>query len=807
MGKGCVDGQLVTTLYGSPVPLIGLYIAAATLVCFFCMTFDLVYGLFIRKRPFLPCKLFSMNSFTMTVLAVATKIPVDLTTSMPRAEDQLSKLTGTALLCTSLGFYMPSLGTMGTSERYGNLAALTVIVITMVVNVCMQLETGLIFAFAIEHITVMVCILLLLLLMWSSAIAFKGQKEWFKGLHGPKVSKEAKNAKDVQGLRKLLVKLHLLNYTSNPQTLLCETSHHHAFGLLCTLSSAIVLQAMIRSIALKNLSFCGTTDVSDYKWSIPMVIVAQFLTIVVGTFCIIYRWVSFVSHTDKKDLCAHRLLYFFPENELVDLKWKILPFRFLNKKFSVVFLVAKDFIMDVLIQTQIMLYTCSSRFIGFPIYTVKTFLEYHGICFHDQHTNQDIDQERYNSEEILEFILSSLSVDPFESWIKKMAMKDIMRWINNTYKMDCPNHLFQLISKCPASSRLECGLTRELQASGESLICSTKQSATNVVTQLIEGSHGAQPKFLKSIMLEYELEYKVSCISLLVLSGMLAEFMPSSRREFLKQSSEALDESFFEIIYYVDKKAHTPDLHAETRWTLLKDLWVHWENPNHWFRTEMFSHVFKSCSFKNSEESEFELPHVFELLYGAILATGEIISERYHNLSYSYEPMVVDVQRGLIAIEILIILNFIREKTYGSVKDLFDFLEMFFIEMLYFTLSGLPLAILNVIDGYDPMEIGEGRVKKALKFLCELELLGDKIKWSWPESDTRSRANNVVNNAQVEPGQTSTTAIAAPDCGSEVEAKVSNVVDGKVDNGEASLAAATDDDDDTIREVGSDEIV
>ncbi|XP_043697144.1 uncharacterized protein LOC122647915 [Telopea speciosissima] len=753
MGKGgCVNGELDTASYGSPVPLIGLYIAAATLVCFFCITFDLVNGLFIRKKPFVPCKLFPMNAFTMTVLALATKLPVDLTASMPRAEDQLSKLTGTALLCISLGFYMPSLGTMGTSERYGNMAALSVMVITMVVNVCIQMRTGVIFAFIVEHIIIMFCILILLLLMWSSAIAFRGQsREW--------TTYYTNCGKGPQGLRKLLLKLHLLNYTGNPQTLLCETSHHHTFGLLCALSSAVVLQAMLRSFVLKNMRFCS--GVSDYRWSIPIVIVVQFLTIVVGTFSIICRWVSFVSHSNQVALWAHKESY-FPERELEFLKLN-LSFRFLSKNLSNVFLVAKDFIMNVLIRTQIALYTCSSFLVGYPIYFVKAFLGKivpFDRIFHE-HT-EDIDrmlEEMSTSMFSLSFdVFSSLQHnDTFIRWITNMALKDMIRW-TNTYKRNCPTHFIQLITNCSAS-KSECALfIKKLEAIGN---------------EVFAGAY----------------DYRVSCVSVLVLSGMLAELMPTSRRESLMYS---LDESF-EIIYFVDQKTDTPSMIDEVRWRSIKDVWAQWENPNHWFRT-IISQAFK----KKFKGPEFEQHDARGVLRDALDAMEEYLRDclRASN-SRGEANSFAGTQLYWIGAEFFVISKFLRAQEYESDKDLFDFLEKCFVQMLCFTLFSLPLAILKEIGGDDPTRIGEGRVRKALKFFCKLEMLKDTIEWAWPaEFDPESQPNDDLSPAVV------------TDSPSEVEPKVSNLVDREIGNSDASFVIATaDDDDDTIKEVGSNEIL
>ncbi|KAK9081222.1 hypothetical protein Syun_030585 [Stephania yunnanensis] len=77
--------------FSSPMPAVGLDIAGATLVCLVLVLSDIFIALRQRK-PWIPCRFFGLNSFTLTILSVATKLPVDLTTSMPSAYDQLSKL-------------------------------------------------------------------------------------------------------------------------------------------------------------------------------------------------------------------------------------------------------------------------------------------------------------------------------------------------------------------------------------------------------------------------------------------------------------------------------------------------------------------------------------------------------------------------------------------------------------------------------------------------------------------------------------------------------------------------------------------
>ncbi|KAK9141000.1 hypothetical protein Scep_010681 [Stephania cephalantha] len=125
----------------SPVPIIGLYVTGATLICLLFIVIDIFVGFRSRKK-WLPCHLFKFNSATLAILAVPTKLPVDLTSSMPSALDQLSKLTGTAFICICMAFLVPSPGLASFSESISNMISLTIFVITVLINVCIQMRTG-----------------------------------------------------------------------------------------------------------------------------------------------------------------------------------------------------------------------------------------------------------------------------------------------------------------------------------------------------------------------------------------------------------------------------------------------------------------------------------------------------------------------------------------------------------------------------------------------------------------------------------------------------------------------------------------
>ncbi|KAM0020693.1 hypothetical protein Hdeb2414_s0025g00669891 [Helianthus debilis subsp. tardiflorus] len=128
--------------YAEPMVVIGGYIVFASLCCIIAMGFDLVHGLRSKKPWPLPIKYFPLNAVTLTGIAVAMKLPMDLSGSMPGNVDQLAKLASMAFMCTMMGNFLPSLATMNNTELLTNVIGLGVLVITLVVNICIQIDTG-----------------------------------------------------------------------------------------------------------------------------------------------------------------------------------------------------------------------------------------------------------------------------------------------------------------------------------------------------------------------------------------------------------------------------------------------------------------------------------------------------------------------------------------------------------------------------------------------------------------------------------------------------------------------------------------
>ncbi|KAK9159671.1 hypothetical protein Syun_006012 [Stephania yunnanensis] len=287
-GQGnCVDGKLDDSGYSSPVPLIGLYITGATLVCLLFILVDAFAG-FRNRKSWLPCRLFSLNSVTLTLLSIAVKLPLDLTSSMPRVQDQLSKLTGTTLICICMGVFMPSLGTYRESECFNNMAALTIFVVTIVVNVCIQMRTGVIILFRTEHVIILCCLMILLVALWYYASEIHSQNE---------ITHDGIKDIVVDGKGSMLQRLkmsYLCGFNSNPQFRLCRYPLSTLVATLCVLSLVVLLKATFQHLVSKKLNICG--GVSVYKWSMTPIIVSQIVTIIVGGLAITFRLFSLIGH-------------------------------------------------------------------------------------------------------------------------------------------------------------------------------------------------------------------------------------------------------------------------------------------------------------------------------------------------------------------------------------------------------------------------------------------------------------------------------------------------------------------------------
>lgn len=289
------EGNLDDKSFSKPMPWIGIYIASASLLCFISFSADLIKGFKARKLWF-PCKYFCLNATSLTIIAISVKLSVDLNTPMPHRHDQLAKLASSAIICTVMANSMPSLGVTQTNETMMNVMAMAILVVTMIVNICIQFATGVIYEFWIEHGVIMFLMLILLMIMSSSTLSLQKMKHYMELKY--KVNEEAlrEESKQKQGfgnvtdkLRDELMKYWMMAHTSSPQFLLGRSVSCTASGAFCVLSTLTLLEGMLRSYLMPwSVKFCSGD--SDYKWSIILILIVQAAAVGVGTIAPAFRW-------------------------------------------------------------------------------------------------------------------------------------------------------------------------------------------------------------------------------------------------------------------------------------------------------------------------------------------------------------------------------------------------------------------------------------------------------------------------------------------------------------------------------------
>ncbi|KAK9203491.1 hypothetical protein WN943_013746 [Citrus x changshan-huyou] len=466
MGRlGCsIDGNLNEEKFSEPMPWIGIYVAVASLACAVSMACDALHG-FRQRKFWFPCKCFSLNATSLTIIAVAVKFSVDLNTAMPRRQDQLAKLSSATLICTVMGNTMPSLGTMDTKELFMDIIALGILVITMIVNICIQLGTGVIFVFWKEHAFIMFLMLVLLVIISFSALTVPINKQCLERKYNKKYElalKEGSNEADTPVVKKLkehLMKHWVMAHTCSPQFVMGRSVTCVASGALCLLSALTLAETMLRSYLMPwSFKFC--TGESDYKWSTTLVLVAQTIAVAVGTIAPALRWftaINFRCPSRGKKICINKIFkverYWI--QMLEELKECPSVFQIPNRPCRKLFHESKSKCLNVCIgmQTGIVLASKVIQFIS--IYFVSRILLFCDCCIgllKKFRPNCNIsDESRSESQpsskhDLSRFVLHLEGENELVGIIMKNNCDATDHWMRKGKKQQ-PEHLLQLLKQ------------------------------------------------------------------------------------------------------------------------------------------------------------------------------------------------------------------------------------------------------------------------------------------------------------------------------------------------------------------------
>ncbi|KAI3785083.1 hypothetical protein L1987_44195 [Smallanthus sonchifolius] len=385
--------------FSEPMLWIGIYIALASLVCTLAMVADLVHGIRNRKLWF-PCKYFTLNAASLSVIAVAVKLPMDLNNSMPGRMDLDAKIGSMAFMCTMMANLLPSLATMDNKELLTNIVALGVLVITLVVNVCIQINTGLLslykhqeklyettaeardqspYLYAYIHrfgigATFYVGMLLMLLIIYAcSSIAILKSKQILNSKYQEGHETTLKDLESAGSLTVDKLKQHVRNYwimagTSSPRFVTACAVTTSASGVICACSAAISFLMMHLTIGyLREYK-------SDYKWSMLVIFITQFIGALLGTIAPLFRCFADLSFNLSIKWTWNHINVFKVESywsqKLCDWKHSSIPFSVSSRKRKIIIQNLVSIILSICIGFQKMVVVACKMIALIPIFFV-----------------------------------------------------------------------------------------------------------------------------------------------------------------------------------------------------------------------------------------------------------------------------------------------------------------------------------------------------------------------------------------------------------------------------------------------------
>ncbi|XP_071702914.1 uncharacterized protein [Rutidosis leptorrhynchoides] len=340
--------------FNKPMPWIGLFVASASVLCILAMVADLVHGVRNRKLWF-PNKYFTLNAASLTLIAVAMKLPMDISNVMPGVVDQNIKYGSMAFMCTMMANLLPSLATMDNKSLVSNIIGLGVLVITLVVNVCIQMGTGLL---PKRHQKLppasffVIYLLKLFMIHTCSALAILESKQIleskYKHVYNSSLMDQRRETLNVEKLKQ-----HVRNCWTMP-----ETGSPHFMAACSPTSSASGVTCLIIIFStfnyMRDLIYHLRDNKSDYKWSMVVILIVQLFGVLLGSIAPLCRCLTPLSF--KLSAFSNHILYFGVENywikTLYDLKQSSTLYPFHTRKYKIVVQNLKILILKICILIQ-----------------------------------------------------------------------------------------------------------------------------------------------------------------------------------------------------------------------------------------------------------------------------------------------------------------------------------------------------------------------------------------------------------------------------------------------------------------------
>ncbi|KAJ0511824.1 hypothetical protein HanIR_Chr11g0556371 [Helianthus annuus] len=357
------------------MPWVGLYVAIASFICVIAMAADAVQAVWQWKLWF-PNRFFTLNAATITLIAIAMKLPVDL-----NAELFSEKIVSMFFLVTMLANFLPSLGLMDDKELLMTIVALGILLITIVVNMVasfFNLFFGLIF---------------ILPLLWPFSVALTVPSMRKKLEHRYTESQQLVSSHQekmfyTEELKLYVKKYWMMTETRNPQFVIACSPVSSAFGVICVLFA--LYSSLLLTDIIKFKEYYWQED-SDYKWSLKIIHVVQLVGVIVGSIAPILRCFTSIGHYSlSKKLSKNHLNVFRVEKHWIERlqHWKRnhvhshIPGRYLKIAFHYIknaflnFCLALHIVVLVICKTIVLVPRAFLILLSCCWYLFKSFLEW-----------------------------------------------------------------------------------------------------------------------------------------------------------------------------------------------------------------------------------------------------------------------------------------------------------------------------------------------------------------------------------------------------------------------------------------------
>ncbi|GJR15757.1 hypothetical protein Tco_0798409 [Tanacetum coccineum] len=420
------------------MPWVGLYVAGASLACTLAMAADAFQG-FRKWKLWFPNKFFVLNTVSITLIAIAMKLPVDLTTNILNGKE-----VSICFLLTMLANFLPSLGLMNDKELLVNMVACAILLITITVNVAIQAFAGI--------LDPTFFLLLLFSILWVFSIAFtvpalrRILEHRYKELHGLASYPQEIKFSYVE-LEHNVKKYWMMAETGNPQLAIACSQVASAFGFICSLLSLFSL--------VQLFYFEYSTQYSDYNWSLKVIVGIQSIGVIIGSIAPAFRCFAAINCFElSKKWSVNQLNIIKIEEHWTQMLqfWKGSHVRshIPGRHCKILFHISKNLILNICIALQIMVVVMCKLICLVP----RSFLILVSYCWYfckllirfKKKVNVSNSNVTSEMKKYAKYVLQIEDDAKLSERISRNALKSINQLLSNSEKNE-PSNLIKLLKK------------------------------------------------------------------------------------------------------------------------------------------------------------------------------------------------------------------------------------------------------------------------------------------------------------------------------------------------------------------------